>query len=187
VICRKCGTSFPDEFDHCPKCGKANVMEHSSETDSNIHIKVFPMKWYLFLLFVYMPLCAFMNLFSGISSIIKAKGGMFEISATEGYSIDTLAKLNLLIGIVSVLMALFAGYTWYNLFKRKKNSLLCINSIYIANMITNVVFLSLLSFIDNNAMGDIVSTVFTMFILPTLIMVGANTVYFRKRSAFFVN
>jgi len=189
MVCKRCGTDYADNLNRCPKCGEINE-NNSSERNFNANdrnITIFPMKWYLYLMCISMPLSFFSDLYNGLLCIVNPKKGAFELSASEEYSIDVLARLNLFSGIVCIVMALFAGYTWYNLFKRKKNSLICVNSVYIANMLSSIVFMSLMAFIDNTSVMNILSTMFVVFVIPTLIVVALNTIYFKKRSAFFVN
>lgn len=179
MICRNCGANIPDDSEFCSQCG-ANLKEEPQK-------KIMPMKWYKFLTFFILPMSAFSNIASGFESIFVSGTDTHDMSAIVDVPVTVLKKMNIFMGITAILISIFIIYTWSRLLRFKKNSLYCLSALYIANGLVNIVYALLMMALIGDSSGLILLYIPFASVVSTVFLVVANTIYFKKRSDYFVN
>ena len=181
--CYKCGTENPEDAEKCSNCGAQLKI-------ANGRIRIIqgtPMKWYIFLVSLLLPISAFSNIFDGISLIASPGVTSVDISGLGDVSREALEKLNIFSGICMIIIAVFMFYTVYVLRRLSKNSLMCIKTIYIANALVNAVNGGLMYYILGKQAIEAVLTLVSINVVVSAFMIFANTIYFNKRKHIFVN
>ena len=196
MICHNCGRYNSDDQDKCVHCGadfnKNFKNDNERQTDNGGFLNKpnkfdVPLKWYKFLVIILLPVSIFSNIIDGMELIISPKVTMVDISGLGDVSTKALEKLNTFSGICMVLIAVFMCYTWNVLRKMKKNSLMCIRTIYIANFIFNSVNGFLMYYILGSQAKLAVYGMIIINLISAVFMIIANTIYFNKRKHIFVN
>ncbi len=180
MLCHRCGNENPDNQDRCLSCGAV------LKTD-NTEKKIMPMKWYVFLVSILLPISAFSNILDGIQLVISPKVTLADISGLGEVSTAALEKLNVFSGLCMVVIAIFMFYTCFVLRRMKRISLLCIKTIYIANALVNIVNGGLMYYILGVQAKEAVIMLIGINIVVSAFMIFANTIYFNKRKHIFVN
>lgn len=179
---------------NCPKCGKEREEneKYCTRCGYNFEQPVFlkfdkPMKWYNFLVLIFFPLNIFMNFINGFSYIANPSVSSSDISGLGDVSRQALEKLNVFTGVCMLVIAVFMIYSLKCLRAFRKISLTCIISVYVSNMIVNIVNATMMYHILGKQATEVVVYLVYINIATVIFMIIANTVYFTKRKHIFVN
>lgn len=184
MFCNHCGTTFDDQMQFCPTCGTPARIYNT--TPAQPTQPDMPMKWFKFLIYFSLFASAVLNAISGFRFV---SGTIYGESSGQIYSVfSNLKILDMIIGVVSIAFAGLAIYTRVRLagFFANGPKLVCIT--YAAGAIINIVYIvGILTILPSYATEYIDFSSNITNIVVSILMVGANYVYFNKRSHLFVN
>lgn len=194
MICKKCGCNIPDDSEKCPLCG-AEIHDGTTVGDKYEYVKLseldeapqkeLPMRWYKFLLYISLPLTVINNIVSAFSALFTPvnKGA----AIINDISVELVKRINVFYGIALIFMAAVAIFAWGNLYKFKKNALFSLVTLYILDLIFSMVYLGLTLYAEKIPFSTDVALSFGSAVFVSLVMIIANTIYFKKRSNLFKN
>ena len=196
MFCRNCGSQYDDQAQFCPNCGTptqptAPTQSYNYEQSYNYNPTPqngpdMPMKWYKFLIYFSLFAGAILN---GISGLNFLTGTVYGSDSSLVYSVfDGLRVLDIIMGVGLLGFAVLAIYTRMRLAGYYSNApkLICIT--YAASAVLNLIYIiGILVILPSYALEYINFTSTIANIVSSFIMVGANYVYFNKRSHLFVN
>lgn len=179
---------------NCPRCGKERAQDEKFCTQCGYNFEQpqvlmidKPMKWYKFLVLFFFPVNIFTNFINGISTIANPSVSAAEISGLGDVSRKALEKLNTFTGICMVIIAIFMIYALSNLRRLSKLSLTCIVTVYVSNLIVNIVNAGMMYYILGKQSTIAVVSLVYLNIVTAVVMIIANSIYFKKRKHIFVN
>ena len=178
--CPRCGKERGENDKYCTKCG------YDFEQPSVLFFDK-PMKWYKFLVLVFFPINIFTNFINGFSYIANPAVSSADISGLGDVSRQALEKLNVFTGVCMLIIAVFMIFALRSLRAFRKISLTCIVSVYVSNMIVNIVNATMMYHILGKQSTEIVVYLVYVNIATAIFMIIANTIYFTKRKHIFVN
>ena len=180
MLCPRCGKEREENQKFCTNCGYC--FEHTT-----LQLFDMPMKWYKFLVLIVLPVSIFSNFINGISYIVNPGVSSADISGLGDVSRSALEKLNVFTGICMLIIAIFMIYTLKALRGFRKNSLMCVVSVYVFNAIVNIVNSGLMYYILGKQAQLAIEMLVGINITVAAVMIVANVVYFNKRKHIFVN
>ncbi len=188
MYCYKCGAENENTAKFCRACG-ADLSTAQAPHQPSIPAQQDPalkMGWYKFLIYFSLFAGAVLNVFDAISLLT---GGIYGGEAELVYSVfDGLKSLDAFIGITTLGLAGMCIYTRFRLSGFYKNGPMMLNITYIASLAVNLIYIIGVSSIVPDILSDastVSSEVSSM--ITAIVMIFANTVYFKKRSHLFVN
>ncbi len=153
------------------------------------------MGWFKFLIYFGLFLVALINLANALNIF---SGFVYGYDAEYiYYFFEGIQSIDILYGIALVGVAVLCVITRFGLAKRKKSGIKMLNTTFIATLIANVAYIALAYFVLSDLFSDFVSmssdvdatiSIKTTVIVNTaisIIMIIANTVYFKKRKDLF--
>lgn len=198
-FCQNCGTQLTDDAVFCTNCGSSvsapNSQAYQPQNNQpnygyNPMVNQMPMKWFKFLIYFLLWASGVVNLVNGFQMIT---GAHYDGGAKLVYAyFDGLKAIDLILGILSILLAGIAIYTRFRLAGFHANGPKMIITLYTLSIIMNVVYCVAVMAIAGdalNAVGGadsiISSTVGSVAV--SIAMVFANKTYFQKRANMFTN
>lgn len=174
--CNDCGAFIADENQQvCEKCGAQLAVKKKTAED-------FPMKWYKFLIYFELFGGAVINFVDGVNyctgNIYTRRG----LTAAQVYGLfgSALKVADIGFGIAMIALAAFGIYTRFRLAKFKKNGPVCLYLAYVFSLVFGLVYGIVVSGIIGTNSLNIVS------MIPTIVLLICNYIYFNKRKELFV-
>ncbi len=212
MFCSNCGTLCADGQAFCPNCGNALQSANNQQTYSQQQPQYsqpqqpygqpmyqqptiqYPMAWYKFLIYFALFAGAVLNAIGGILSITGAKYLYEGENISELYYeiFEGLQAVDVIYGIVCIGLAIFGIYVRVQLANFKTNGPKMLNTLYALVASTGLLYvISVNIVVNNNSLAvadteDITVSAISSLIV-SVIMIIANSVYFKKRQHMFVN
>lgn len=146
-----------------------------------------PMKWFKFLIFFSLFASAVLNTISGIIALTGAQYEQEYKGAKElvyAY-FEGLQTVDMIYGVALIAIAAFAIYVRVRLAGYYANGPKLLNVLYLANAGFGLFYIiALQSIVGSDVNLDMTSAITS--IITSVVMVGVNTVYFKKRAHLFV-
>lgn len=184
--CSKCGKELPDETRFCPECG-ADVRGDSGyekPADSTPSPLDYPMKWHNFLMVV-MIIGAILTMISGATTMAGMQYERAGVSASRVYAYyDGLKTCDMCYGIATIAIGVFQIITRNRLKQFRSNGPSSLRILYILGIVVSIVYVAWASSI---AKINLMDASYTGSLISNVVMLIANSVYYSKRSALFVN
>jgi len=153
------------------------------------------MGWFKFLIYFGLFLMAAVNIINAVNIL---SGFVYGYDVEYIYLLfEGMQSIDILYGIAFIVLAVLCVVTRFGLAKRKKSGIKMLNTTFIAALIANVAYIALAYFFLSDLFSDFVSmssdvdatiSIKTTVIVNTaisIIMIIANTVYFKKRKDLF--
>lgn len=144
------------------------------------------MKWHKFLIYFSLWASAILNLANAIQYLTGSMyGGEFEREMTYAFY-EGLQTLDIFIGIVHLILSVFAIVTRFSLAGFKKSGPRKLFFVYLANALIAVIYIIAFCSVTGLSVGDLdAGNVFTSAITG-IAMAFINKIYYDKRSSLFV-
>lgn len=145
-----------------------------------------PMKWFKFLIYFALFASCVLYVYNGITALTGSHyDGMKDLVYRYFPGLKT---ADTLYGILCLALAAFAIYVRFQLAAFKANSPKLLNALYICGILAAVIYVIAVQIGTDGQipLDDAISNI-TADAVVAIVMVGVNTVYFKKRQHMFVN
>ena len=178
-ICKNCGYQYSDSAFSCPSCGSTELQSKREATVKTE--KLFPMKWYYFLIY-------FLLFASVVGNIITLVIEGFKFYALFAFNAENVFITDIVTVITCVLAIIYCLRARHALAKKKEKGPGLLFKLYTITLIGNFIVLLFSFFISKNENVVIVNWL-SLFItvFGQVIMLAVNMVYFKKREHIFKN
>ena len=192
MICEKCGAKLPDNTKFCTSCGayfeppKYREQHDALQYQDPYH--GFPMKWHKFLIYFGLWAAAVVNLYSAVKTLV---GSNYGADTSEFYSqLPSIVRvLDIIYAVIVLGIAALQIVTVVRLIWLKRDAPKLLLRVYIINCASSLIYTIIIYAVVSKGFG------FMQFFSPSLvvnitisgIMIFANTTYYKKREALFVN
>ncbi len=198
--CSKCGGTYSDELQICPRCGipltsessfgrQQDPLDQTGQYANPNPIKfdtpIYKLGWHKFLVNFSLWLAAITFLGNGIPYIFQ---NYYEMSggSTEYvyYFFPSLQVLDVIYGILLVGLSAFTIYVRFQLAKFRQKAPLMLSYLYIAVIaVTSIYYILLFAIIDSQP--DYIQLITNNAMSVAMLVI--NHIYYKKRAALFVN
>ena len=200
--CSKCGSFMNDNQAFCPNCGTPNAVNQQQTQYQQAQYQQpqyqqpqyqqapyqqapqqgLPMNWFKFLIFFALFASCVLNVIAGISALT---GAQYQGAQDWVYLFfEGLQALDIFYGVCCIAIGVFAIYTRMRLAGYYKNGPQMLNILYIAGIVSSLIYVIGVSIIvGNDTPLNFASTFASLGISAAMIV--ANTIYFKKRANLF--
>ncbi len=201
MFCPKCGAGISNGERFCPKCGAsvgspspASTQQNQWQPQSNqwqsqsSQQPMMPMNWYKFLIYFALFAGAVLNLITAIRYLTGSIYGSNNESDMLYSVIPSWQTLDMMMGVLLLGMAAFGVYTRFRLAGYYRNGPMCLYLVYgLAAGINLIYLVSVASLVSDFGLSleDLEPSSTIVSIITSLVMIGINYVYFKKRAALF--
>ena len=188
AFCQSCGKEIPNDSKFCPhSVATQSTFQNWFQSNMNFDqpftvANDLPMNWYKFLIYVALFLGAIANVFTGFQMLT---GGHYEGMSSWVYLYyPSLKTLDMVIGIASIGLAVFAIVVRQKLANYQSDGPKMLMILYVGSVLISVIYLIMVMGIVG---GDIDSSTMIPSLAVSVVMIIVNKIYFDKRQHLFVN
>ncbi len=187
MYCPYCGANVPEHLARCPSCGADLNAPQSPETYAAAPSRPAerPMKWFHFLIYFALWISAIVNLVNGFPLLT---GSAYGESTELLYAVSpALHVLTVLIGLLSIGMAVLCIYCRFRLAGFYRNGPATLYAVYLCGLVISILYSigTLLCLSDLMPGLPVFNSTVITSILTSVVMLLVNRVYFKKRAHLF--
>lgn len=158
--------------------------QHASPSYIAQNQQAFGMKWFYFIIYFQLFANAVVNAINGVLTLTGASyGGGYKTELVYAYY-DTLQIADQLYALFSLGLASFAIITRFMLANYKRNAPVSLILVYLIGVLVPLFYIIYLTVIGITGL-DLTGMISGM--ITTIVMLVANSIYFKKRESLFVN